>query len=158
MSNDHQLNLQGPLRRGPCCGCNGTNARCKFCACVKAKRACTNCRLVKNGCCPNANLDFPLPVATSSQPISPTRFKRKHTERVVLLLEFFSNFLRRLVTSRIHTVCPLHCGWAVKMFEHFWIYVQQICMRELFHPDALLFAISNFTVLERTLLLSAKHD
>ena len=70
MSNDHQLNLQGPLPRGPCCGCNGTNARCKFCACVKAKRACTNCRLVKNGCCPNVNLDVQLPVAISSQPIS----------------------------------------------------------------------------------------
>ncbi|KAL5499725.1 hypothetical protein EMCRGX_G011184 [Ephydatia muelleri] len=55
-----------PKRAPPCCRCNGINARCKFCACAKAGRACTCCLPAKHGstaCSPGPRQ------LSSSQPI-----------------------------------------------------------------------------------------
>ena len=62
----------------PCCRCNGINARCKFCACAKAGRACTCCLPARNGLCSNVTAHIPVSnvsqstLTTSSQPIPQT--------------------------------------------------------------------------------------
>ena len=61
-----------------CCRCNGINARCKFCACVKAGRACTCCLPARNGLCSNVTAHIPVSnvsqstLTISSQPIPRT--------------------------------------------------------------------------------------
>ena len=37
-----------------CCSCNGDNARCKSCICVKSKRVCSCCLLMKQNRCANS--------------------------------------------------------------------------------------------------------
>ena len=37
----------------PCCSCNGKNAVCKRCSCVRARRPCTTCLPYKDGRCCN---------------------------------------------------------------------------------------------------------
>eukprot|EP00731_Ephydatia_muelleri_P012182 Em0006g1076a len=62
-----------PKRAPPCCRCNGINARCKFCACAKAGRACTCCLPAKHGKCSNRPTLFHDSTSTltmvSSQPL-----------------------------------------------------------------------------------------
>ena len=57
----------------PCCRCNGIKARCKFCACAKAGRACTCCLPAKHGKRSNGTAHIPDSSASctltmSSQP------------------------------------------------------------------------------------------
>ena len=70
----------------------------------------------------------------------------------MLLLELFS----RSEVSEF-TQDALHCGWAVKTFEHFWTLQIHMLLQELSHHDALLFAISNFAALKRIFLPLSKH-
>ena len=46
----------------PCCRCNGANARCRSCECVKKGRICTSCHVGKHGHCGNSE------IATALQP------------------------------------------------------------------------------------------
>ena len=43
------------VRKPKCCSCNGVNARCKSCVCVKSNRSCMNCQPMKCGGCANSN-------------------------------------------------------------------------------------------------------
>ena len=47
------MEIQFPSR--PCCKCNGPNARCTLCSCVKAKRGCTCCGAARYGSCSNSS-------------------------------------------------------------------------------------------------------
>ena len=75
MPNRNQSQNSRPKRAPPCCHCNGINARCKFCACAKAGRACTCCLPAKHGKCSNGSVfsHGSAPMATqamiSSQPL-----------------------------------------------------------------------------------------
>ena len=75
MPNRNQSQNSRPKRAPPCCRCNGINARCKFCACAKAGRACTCCLPAKHGKCSNGSVfsHGSAPIATqamiSSQPL-----------------------------------------------------------------------------------------
>ena len=52
----------------PCCACNGTNACCKSCSCVKAGRSCLpHCHAAKHGRCSNLSALPDAPTTTSSQ-------------------------------------------------------------------------------------------
>ena len=55
----------------PCCRCNGVNARCKFCACAKAKLPCSGCLPARRGRCHNT-----AGLASSSQ--SPSSHRLDH--------------------------------------------------------------------------------
>ena len=47
----------GPAKnKKRCCSCNGVNARCKSCVCVKSKRACSCCLPMKHNRCANRSL------------------------------------------------------------------------------------------------------
>ena len=47
----------GPAKnKKRCCSCNGVNARCKSCVCVKSKRACSCCLPMKHNRCANRSI------------------------------------------------------------------------------------------------------
>ena len=46
--------LPSDVRKPKCCSCNGLNARCKLCICVKSGRSCTDCQPMKRGVCVNS--------------------------------------------------------------------------------------------------------
>ena len=52
---------------GPCCRCNGKNARCRLCACVKVDRPCVNWLPGRDRCCSNNNTTSTLPAESLRQ-------------------------------------------------------------------------------------------
>ena len=58
----------------PCCRCNGVNARCKFCACAKAKLPSSGCLPARRGRCHNTT-----GLASSSQ--SPSSHRLDHSSQ-----------------------------------------------------------------------------
>ena len=53
----------------PCCECNGINACCKSCSCVKQKWQCTNCFPGRHGCC--SDCSFHHTISSQSSQLLP---------------------------------------------------------------------------------------
>ena len=68
-----------PSRRRKCCHCNGVSARCKFCACAKANRACADCLPSKHRCCQNASTSIITSNDVSKNSVSSSQPSYQHT-------------------------------------------------------------------------------
>ena len=101
MPNRNQSQNSRPKRAPPCCRCNDINARCKFCACAKAGRACTCCLPAKHGKCSNGSVFSHGGVPTamramvSSQPLPRSTARFLETQQ----LSSLQPFLRQLQAS-----------------------------------------------------------
>ena len=106
-----------PNRAPPCCRCNGINARCKFCACAKAGRACTCCLPAKHGKCSNRPTLFHDSTSTltmvSSQPLpgstacSPGPRQLSSSQPILRQLQVPSGPLAPVLSSATHLPSPL---------------------------------------------------